>query len=66
MFQVLFWDPRIFFGQISFPLDQEKMGGWGSTVVNDLLNFIFFFPIDKVRGWRQDVPAMDFIFVIGR
>ena len=65
MVQVLFWDPRVFFSRISLPSDQEGMVGWGSMVVNDLLNFIFF-SIDKVRGQHREVPAVDFIFAIGR
>ena len=66
MFQVPFRDPRVFFGRIPLPSDQEGTGGWGSVVVYDLLNFVFFFSLDKVRGWRWEVPAMDFIFAIGR
>ena len=66
MFQVPLRDPQIFFGRISFPSDQERAGGRGSAVANDLLNFIFFFPVDKVRGWHREVPAVDFIFTIGR
>ena len=54
MFQVLLRDPRVFFSRIPLPSDQEGMEGWGSTVVYDLLNFVFFFSIDKVRGgaWK--------------
>ena len=62
MFQVPFWDPRVFFGRISLPSDQEGVGGWGSAVANDLFDFIFLFSIDKVRGWRWEVLAVDFIF----
>ena len=32
IFQVPFWDPRIFFGRISFPSDQERSFGWSSAV----------------------------------
>ena len=59
-------DPRVFFGQISLPSDQEGMGGQSSTVTNDLFNFIFFFSIDKVRGRRREIPAMDLVFMIRR
>ena len=66
MFQVPFWDPRVFFSRVSFPSDQEGTGRRGFTVANDLLNFVFFFSIDKVRGWHRKVLAMDFVFVIRR
>ena len=63
MFQVPFRDP-FFFSQISLPLDQEGTGGRGSVVVYDLLNFIFLFSIDKVRGRHREVPAVDLVFAI--
>ena len=34
----------------------------GSAVANDLFDFIFLFAIDKVRGWRWEVLAVNFIF----
>ena len=64
MFQVPFRDPRVFFRQISLPSDQEGAGGRGSVVAYDLLNFIFFFSIDKVRGRCREVPAMNLVFII--
>ena len=64
MFQVLFRDPWVFFGRISLPSDQEGTGGQGSAVAYDLLDFIFLFSIDKVRGRRREVPAVDLIFAI--
>ena len=66
MFQVPFRDPRIFFGRISLPSDQEGTGGWGSAVAYDLLNLVFFFSIDKARGRCREVLAMDLIFTIRR
>ena len=33
MFQVPLRDPRIFFGGVTFPLDQEHAGGQGAMVV---------------------------------
>ena len=66
MFQVPFWDPRVFFGRVSLPSDQEGAGRWRSTVANDLLDFIFLFSIDKVRRWRGEVPAVDLILAIRR
>ena len=64
MFQVPFRDPRVFFGRIPLPSDQEGTGGRGSVVAYDLLDFIFFFSIDKVRGRHREVLAMDLVFTI--
>ena len=50
MFQIPLRDPRVFFGRISLPSDQEGTGGWSSAVAYDLLDFVFLFSIDKVRG----------------
>ena len=33
IFEIPFWDPRVFFGQVSFPLDQEELLEWGASVV---------------------------------
>ena len=35
-------------------------------MADDLLDFVFFFSIDKVRRWPRKVLTMDLIFVIGR
>ena len=64
MFQVPLRDPRVFFGRISLPSDQEGTGGRSSMVVYDLLDFIFLFSVDKVRGRHREVPAVDLIFTI--
>ena len=40
--------------------------GWTSFVMDDLFDFVMFFVIDEIQGWRWEVPAVDFIFVIGR
>ena len=66
MFQILLRDPRIFFGRVSLPSDQEGMGRQSSVVVYDLLDFIFLFSIDKVRGRCREVPAVDLVFTIRR
>ena len=66
MFQVPLRDPGIFFGRVSLPSDQEGTGGRGSTVADDLFNFVFFFTVDKVRGWRREVLAVDLVFTIRR
>ena len=65
VFQVLFWDPGVFFGRVSFPTDQEEAGRRSSAVAYDLFNFIFFFSVDKVRGWCREVLAVDLVFTIG-
>ena len=66
MFQVPLGNPRIFFGGVSFPSDQEGTGGRGSAVADDLFNFVFFFAVDKVRRWRREVFAVDLVFAIRR
>ena len=66
MFQVPFGDPGIFFGGVSFPSDQERTGGRSSAVADDFFDFVFFFAVDKVRGWRREVLAVDLIFAIRR
>ena len=66
MFQVPFRDPGIFFGGVSLPSDQEGAGIRVSAVADDLFNFVFFFAVDKVRGWRREVFAMDLVFTIRR
>ena len=65
IFQTPFWDPGVFFGRVSLPSDQEGTSRQSSAVAYDLFYFIFFFPVDKVRGWRWEVLAMDLVFVIG-
>ena len=66
MFQVPLRDPGVFFSRVSFPSDQEGVGGRRSAVADNLFNFIFFFSIDKVRRWCREVLAMDLVFTIGR
>ena len=66
MFQILLRDPRIFFGRISLPSDQEGTGGRSSAVAYDLFDFVFLFSVDKVRGRCWGVPAMDLVFAIRR
>ena len=65
IFQIPFWDPRVFFGRVSLPSDQEGTSRWSSAVAYDLFYFILFFSIDKVRGWRGEVLAVDLVFAIG-
>ena len=66
VFQIPLRDPGIFFGRVSFPLDQEGTGRRSSAMAYDLLYFVFFFSVDKVRGRCRKVPAMDFVFTIRR
>ena len=33
-------------------------------MTNDLFDFVMFFVIDEIWGWRWEVLAVDFIFVI--
>ena len=64
IFQIPFWDPGVFFGRVSLPSDQEEAGGQRSTVADTFFNFVFFFPINKVRRRRREVLAVDLIFAI--
>ena len=64
MFQIPLRDPRVFFGGVSLPSDQEGTGRRGSAVAYDLFYFVFFFSVDKVRRWRREVLAMDLVFAI--
>ena len=61
-----FWKPRVFFSGISLPSDKIMPLGWSSFVTNDLLDFVMFLVIDKVRWRRGEVLAVNFIFMIGR
>ena len=64
MFQIPLRDPRVFFGRVSLPSDQEGTRQRGSAVAYNLFNFVFFLPVDKVRGRHREVLAMDLIFAI--
>ena len=66
MFQVPFRDPGIFFGGVSLSSDQEGAGSRSSAVAYDLFYFVFFFAVDKVRGRRREVLAVDLVFMIRR
>ena len=61
-----FGKPRIFFSGVSFPLDKVVLTGQDSFMANDLLDFIVFFIINKIRGWSREVPSVNFIFMIRR
>ena len=64
IFQIPFWDPRVFFSRVSLPSDQEGTSRRSSAVAYDLFYFVFLFASDKVRGWRREVLAVDFVFAI--
>ena len=66
MFQIPLRDPRVFFGRVSLPSDQERTSCRSSAVAYNFLNFVFFFAVDKVRGWRREVSAVDLVFAIRR
>ena len=59
-----FRKPRVFFSGVTLPSDKVLLLGWSSFVMNDLFDFVMFFVIDKIWGWRWEVLAVDFIFVI--
>ena len=59
-----FGEPRVFFSGVAFPLDKVLSLGRSSFVTNNLFDFIMFFVIDEIWGWRWEVPAVGFIFVI--
>ena len=61
-----FRKPGVFFGGVAFPSDKVLPSGRSSLVTNDLFDFVMFFVINEIWGWRREVPAMDFIFVIRR
>ena len=64
--ELRFWKPRIFFSGVTLPSDKVLPSGRGSFVTNDLFDFVMFFVIDEIWGWRWEVPSVDFIFVIRR
>ena len=64
--ELRFRKPRVFFSRVAFPSDKVLPLGWDSFVVNDLFYFIMFLIIDEIWGWRWEVPAMNFIFMIRR
>ena len=58
--------PRVLFGGVALPSDKVLPSGRSSFVMKDLFVFVMFFVIDEIWGWRWEVPAMNFIFVIRR
>ena len=61
-----FRKPRVFFSRVTLPSDKVLPSGRNSFVTNDLFDFVMFLVIDEIRGWRWEVSAVNFIFVIRR
>ena len=61
-----FRKPRVFFGGVAFPSDKVLPSGQSSFVTNDLFDFVMFLVINEIWGWRWEVSAMNFIFMIRR
>ena len=61
-----FREPRVFFSGVTFPSDKVVPFGRTPFMTDDLFDFVMFFVIDEIRGWRWEVPAVDFIFMIRR
>ena len=64
--ELCFRKSRVFFGGVAFPSDKVLPSRRSSFVTDDLFDFIMFLVINEIWGWRWEVPAMDFIFVIRR
>ena len=64
IFEVPLRDPRIFFGGVSFPSDQEEVVGQSSVVTKDFFYFVFFFPLDKIWWWRREVLSVNRVFFV--
>ena len=61
-----FGEPRVFFGRVTFPSDEVVPSGQSSFVTDDLFDFIMLLIIDEIWGWRWEVLAVNFIFMIRR
>jgi len=64
IFEIPLRDPRIFFGRVSLPSDQEEVVGQSSAVTKDLFDFIFFFPLDKIWWWCREVLSVNRVFFV--
>ncbi|SRR5229473_3272764 len=60
------WFPSVISFWISLPFDQVLEGSRPPrmSVINDLLNLVFFFPLDEVWGWSRIVWSMGRHFTI--
>ena len=64
--ELSFREPRVFFSRVALPSDEVLPSGRSSFVTNDLFDFVMFFVIDEIWGWRWEVPAMNFILMVRR
>jgi len=64
IFEIPLRDPRIFFGRVSLPLDQEEVVSQSSVVAKDLFDLVFFFSLDKIRWWHREVLSVDGVFFV--
>ena len=60
--------PRVVTFQISFPLQEilQLLSSPMTLVVPDGLDFVLFFPSDKIGWWSQKVWTMRFRLLVGR
>ena len=63
--QVLLGLPSVFHHGISFPLDQEGVVTWFSSMSKDHFHFIFFFSIYKIWWWLEKVGTVFHSLLIG-
>jgi len=61
------WFPSVVAFRVPFPFDEvlEHSGSTMTSVVDNALHFVFFFPINKVRWWPGEVRAMHSHLLIG-
>ncbi len=61
------WFPGVVCFWVFYPLDEIVKGSSPTSVpmINDPLDFIFFFPFDKVRRWPRVVGPVCVCFTIG-
>ena len=59
-------DPLILQCRVSLPLDQVLYLVLSAVFsrLDDFLNFVFFFPIDKVRWWSCEIWSVELGFMI--
>jgi len=64
IFEISLRDPRIFFGGVSLPSDQEEAVSRGSTVAKNFFDFVFFFSLDKIWWWCQEFLSVDGVLLV--
>ncbi len=62
------WFPGVVHFRVAPPFDQvlEGLRPPRMSVINDLLDFIFFFSFDEIWGWSRIVRSVYCCFAIGR